>query len=511
MFAGRLIVWFQLLTSVRGFHLSVALYLLVLWALRSTLFAGTGGDDAEQLIFSQRWALGYGIGNPPLFTWLTAIGIEIFGTAVGVVEAIKFLSLALTYVLLYRAARHILSDEKLAALAALSPIALYHLGWDAILGFTHSITLIAAIAGFYLCLLKLGDDHRWRSHLLLGLVGGLGLLTKYNFGLIALAPLIAAAFDANFRRQFASVKFFAACLLAAALFAPHAYWISQHLPELSVFAQDRLADNSLSNSLSKSVHGGFRSLGAALNSLLPLLIFLLVLFPKAFWKDGSQGHENSRQRNLLGRAYVILGVLFVAGIVIFDIAKMRTHVFFLLILLPLYIFARIEAAELSIQKQYVFAALIGVLALCVPVGLVAKFALYPKTQFDTNMHIPYRALAERLRAAGFKTGTIFADGYPYSLGGNLRRFFPNSRIVSSKHAAFRPAHHSQTGQCLVVGSPHKRARDWPVAMKQLANTYFQAALPFGLKPKKKSAETTPPSDKPFELFYYLTDGHGHCK
>jgi len=52
MFAGRLIVWFQLLTSVRGFHLSVALYLLVLWALRSTLFAGTGGGDAGQLIFS---------------------------------------------------------------------------------------------------------------------------------------------------------------------------------------------------------------------------------------------------------------------------------------------------------------------------------------------------------------------------------------------------------------------------------------------------------------------------
>ncbi|MDA0656870.1 MAG: glycosyltransferase family 39 protein [Proteobacteria bacterium] len=511
MFAARLIVWFQFLTSARGFHLSVALYLLALWALRSTLFAGTGGDDAEQLIFSQRWALGYGIGNPPLFTWLTTIGGAIFGTALGVVEAIKFLSLALTYLLLYKAARHILSDEKLAALAALSPIALYPLGWDAILGFTHSITLIAAIAGFYLCLLKLADDHRWRSHLLLGLVGGLGLLTKYNFGMIALSLLIAAAFDANFRRQFTSVKFFAACLLAAMLFAPHAYWIAQHLPELALFAKDRLADNSLLNSLSKSVHGVFRSLGAALNFLLPLLIFLLVLFPKAFWQGGAQDHENSRQRNLLGRAYAILGALFVAGIVIFGIAKMRTHIFFLLILLPLYVFARIEAAGLSIKKQYIFAALIGVLALGVPVGLVAKFALYPKTQFDTNMHIPYRALAESFKAAGFKAGTIFADGYPYALGGNLHRFFPNSRIISSKHVAFRPSRHSESGQCLVVWSPHKRARDWPVAMERLANTYFQAALPPALKPKKISAETVPPSGKPFELFYYLTDGHGHCR
>jgi len=404
--------WHQWITSPRGFYISVVFYLCAVWALRSSLFAGVGGDDAEQLIFSQRWALGYGTGNPPLYTWAAILLNAVFGVGIGATEALKFGLLATTYVLLYQAARLLFTDVRIVALAALTPVAFYFVAWEAVLGFTHSIALIAMVAGFYLCLLKLETDSRWRAYLWLGLIGGLGLLAKYNFGLIAIALLAAAATDTAYRRKFMSLKFALACLLAAAIFAPHAYWMAHHLEELGVFTRDRLMDDTMNSAVAKRLQGIFLTLRGALNFLLPLLIFLVPLFSKAFLPSGTGTNLNARQHRIIGRTYLIVGLLILAGILLFGIAKIRAHVFFIMILFPLFIFARIEAMEFSPLRHRLYAVCITIVALLVPAGLIVKFAVYPQSRFDTNLHISYATLAGKLQDAGFKKGTIFADGYP---------------------------------------------------------------------------------------------------
>jgi hypothetical protein len=151
-------------------------------------------------------------------------------------------------------------------------------------------------------------------------------------------------------------------------------------------------------------------------------------------------------------------------------------------------------------------------AILIPLGLCAKYALYPKTKFDTNMHIPYAAFAKDLKRAGFETGTIIADGYPYALGGNLKRFFPQARVISTKHAkVVPPSAKDGTGKCLVVWSAEKRAANWPKVMKEAANRDFAAGLPETLAPARLSHPTLPPSGKPFDLFYYLAKGEGGCR
>ncbi|HAT35519.1 MAG TPA: hypothetical protein DCS82_07375 [Rhodospirillaceae bacterium] len=503
--------WYIWLTSTRGFHLSVALYLAGLWIIRTNLFAGTGGDDAEQLVFSQSWALGYGVGNPPLFTWATIVLTGIFGVGVGVVEGLKFLLLAATYCLLYRAGCLLFQDSKNAALAALSPITFYYVGWDSVLGFTHSVALIAVLAGFYFTLLRLDERSGWLDFLALGILGGLGLLTKYNFALIALALLIAAATDATYRKRFASAKFAAACVLAAAIFAPHGVWLLEQSAELGRFAEDRLADKTLISFAAKAVHGIIQALSGAVNFVLPLLAILLGLFFSAFWRAGPLEHENLRHRRILAGAYMLLAGFVLIAILLSGAVKVRDHLFFILILLPLYGFARVEAASLPVRRHHLFAAVIGIVALAIPLVLAGKFLLYPVTKSDTNLHIPYGEIATEIKKAGFDRGTILADGYPYALGGNLRRFFPDARIVSTKHARFRPPLDEKKGQWLIVWSPHKRAGDWAQVMKDLANRYFGAGLPPSLRSRKIAAPTVPSSDQPFELFYYLTEGKGRCR
>jgi hypothetical protein len=67
--------------------------------------------------------------------------------------------------------------------------------------------------------------------------------------------------------------------------------------------------------------------------------------------------------------------------------------------------------------------------------------------------VPYTELAEKLREQGFRQGTIVvSDAH---IGGNLRRFFPDSRIVISdpESVPTKP----------VAGDPGKVALVWPVA------------------------------------------------
>ena len=60
-------------------HATLAGVILWCWFLRSFVFAGVGPDDAEQLIFSQSFDLGYSTGNPPLITCLVILFQQIFG------------------------------------------------------------------------------------------------------------------------------------------------------------------------------------------------------------------------------------------------------------------------------------------------------------------------------------------------------------------------------------------------------------------------------------------------
>lgn len=71
----------------------------------------------------------------------------------------------------------------------------------------------------------------------------------------------------------------------------------------------------------------------------------------------------------------VLAGLVLLGILVFGVAKIRPHLFFILILLPLYGFARIEAAALPARRHQLFAAALGIVALAIPLGLGAKYLL----------------------------------------------------------------------------------------------------------------------------------------
>ncbi len=124
MFAGALERNAKALSSTRGFVLCVGLYMLWLFAFRGFLFPAASGDDAEQLLFSQSFAWGYDLRNPPLYTWLVIASQQIFGVTIHSVAFVKFTAMFLMYFFLRHGALSVLGEGRLASVAALSPLAL---------------------------------------------------------------------------------------------------------------------------------------------------------------------------------------------------------------------------------------------------------------------------------------------------------------------------------------------------------------------------------------------------
>src|SRR5262245_55290931 len=124
----------------RIFLILLALYLAAHAAIRLELSRSLEFDEAEQLVFVQSPTLGYSA-QPPLYTWALFPLVQVFGTNVFALTLLKIGLLGAMYLLLYRVARHVLGDERLACLAAFSPLLVPCFGWEAIRMMTHTALL----------------------------------------------------------------------------------------------------------------------------------------------------------------------------------------------------------------------------------------------------------------------------------------------------------------------------------------------------------------------------------
>lgn len=149
-------------------------------------------DDTEAAVHVQVFQLYYSLRNPPLFNWLFYGLIEVFGLNVFTIQLLKtvlligagiFLYVTLRPAFRHRAALH-------AAIASYGATAFY--GWDIFQQFSHTVTLIFAMALTLWALMRIVRMGRTIDYAFLGLGLGLGILSKYLFALYFIALLIAA-------------------------------------------------------------------------------------------------------------------------------------------------------------------------------------------------------------------------------------------------------------------------------------------------------------------------------
>jgi 4-amino-4-deoxy-L-arabinose transferase-like glycosyltransferase len=403
----------------------IAAYFGLQVVLRLTLGSSLELDEAEQMVLGQRLQAGY-TGQPPLYTWLQIGFFAIFGQGVLALALLKNLLLFLTYAGTYFAARTLGLHGALAAAAALSLLLLTDIGWESQRDLTHSVlvTSIAALTLWLGCVMVAGLPQP-RHYLLLGLLIGLGTLSKLNY-LFFLAALICALFSID-RRLILRPAFVLSVVLAAALLSPYATWVS----EAPAVATSSLAKLDTAGPVGLGdIAPNLATLAGALAQFCVLFVVLFLALVRVWprgWSPLRGGGRAAPTLLLLRLFWFALAILF-AYVVVSGAATFRGRWLMpLLFYLPVLFFALAPAATFTETIRRRYARLLLTVALLVSVGLLARVYLGPLFDKFAKPHFPAAALAQALdRQAGPGLPIVAMDS---QIAGNLRHQLP-ARFVS---------------------------------------------------------------------------------
>jgi 4-amino-4-deoxy-L-arabinose transferase-like glycosyltransferase len=450
------IAWLERLGAAllerRRFTLAVALYFLTLLAIQGFLFPGGVNDDSEQLLYSQSFQFGYGLRNPPFYTWLVIAVQSVLGVNLASLALVKFMLLSATYLLVAAAAGRTFGDQPAGIAAAFALSGIYFVAWDAVRNYTHSVLLICMIALTFYALLRILEEARWWWYILLGLAIGAGTLAKYNYLLFAGALLGSALVDPDFRRRLLDRRLVITFGVAALILSP---FVLYALDQSGIGPRPigRKQDTGLATAPLTAIQAGLAHLvHATVSFLLPLVALLPIFFWPAFRRLSlpvDAPMDNTRRvMAWLGRALLIQ---FACVFVLELLVAPRIHIYFIFILFPVWFLARARLAGVTEAAFRRFAGTMALVALIVPVAILVKFATDPlKESRKPYVNLPYPALAQALKAAGFTGGTVYAWDESYGISGNLRLYLPDARYFTPNFAHYTPPARPIPGQCLAI-------------------------------------------------------------
>jgi len=195
--------------------------------IQMTVTGSLERDEAEIVYLTQRLQLGYGT-QPPLYAWLQWLAFSMFGLNLFALALLKVLILLALYLGMYRAARPLIGVH--GALAAAASLVLFpQIGWESLRDLTHSVLLTSvacATLWCYFAVLRKPDAGRYA---LFGLLVGLGLQTKYNFGIFLAGLVCATLLVREHRDVLWNRKVVIAAGAAFLVFLPHGAWLRQNL------------------------------------------------------------------------------------------------------------------------------------------------------------------------------------------------------------------------------------------------------------------------------------------
>lgn len=182
-------------------------------------------DEAQYWFWSLTPDWGY-YSKPPMVAWMIAATTWLLGNdGVLAVKLASPLAYAITSLVIYRLALRFEWPERTAFWCALLFLTMPGVTLSSGLISTDPF-LLMFWALFMLCFWEARLGNQWRWWLATGLMGGLGLLSKYN---MAFAALGVGLWALMYRRSLlASPRLYVGALLAALMFLPNILWNLRH-------------------------------------------------------------------------------------------------------------------------------------------------------------------------------------------------------------------------------------------------------------------------------------------
>jgi 4-amino-4-deoxy-L-arabinose transferase-like glycosyltransferase len=182
-------------------------------------------DEAQYWTWAKSLAWGY-YSKPPVIAAIIAGTTALFGDGELAIKSGALLLYPLTTLLVYALALR-LYDRRVAFWSALAFFTLPGVAFSSVIISTDVALFTSWTAACY-GLLRALENNQWRWWLLVGLAGGVGLLTKYTMGIFAVSTLLYLGLTPTLRAQLRNPRLYLAALLSALIFAPNLWWNHLH-------------------------------------------------------------------------------------------------------------------------------------------------------------------------------------------------------------------------------------------------------------------------------------------
>ncbi|WP_088343525.1 MULTISPECIES: glycosyltransferase family 39 protein [Rhodomicrobium] len=396
--------------------LFILTYFTAQFLIRVTLSGNLEIDEA-QFVGETYLALGYGNSHPPLYNWLVAGCVWLMGGywPAGV-ALLKNLLLAGTYLLGFDIARRVTGRALTGLILVASFLLLPQVVWKSQITLAHTTLVMFAVVAVLHAVVCIAERPDARNYLWLGLAAAIGGLAKYNFFLMLVAILIAAASIPYLRARLFTRKLAYSIALFAVLFAPHLIWAAQNIAQ----STQRMAKLERSNDLFGGIDIPWLGLDGFLASLValaawtgPLLLawFAIRHFSTAKPEEPSPPSSERTQAfmQLFGRSAAIGLGTFLAIVLFGDLHTVFERYFTpILITVPLWLVLAwpMEGhgrAPLHFLRLGALVALLMVTAWPAWIGFGREQLAYPYESFAATIGErasgPFAILAQQRRAA----------------------------------------------------------------------------------------------------------------
>jgi 4-amino-4-deoxy-L-arabinose transferase-like glycosyltransferase len=365
-------------------------------------------DQAEQLVLSQDLALGYGE-QPPLYSWIVHGLFSLTGPSLWALRGIKVALLTALIYGAYLVSRRLGLDGARLGAALLGFALIPQLAWEAQRDLTHSVlaTVLSMWTLWAFLALRPGPGNL-RGYLVLGLLVGLGLLSKYNYVVFTAALFLAALASPGHRARVLHPGILLSALAAAVVVLPHLGWALAH-PQLAV--EDTLREAGVPR------WTGLADLGqATLAFLAPLL-----LVAGLSWRRWAEGDRPSGDLAFLWTLCASVLVLLVLFVLVSGAENVKDRW-----LQPLLFFMPIAVASMARVRPRALIAASLVLWAAAALLLPGRTLLSEWTGKVSRPNLPYAKIADGLRGEIRQPGLIVSDSQ--LVAGNMRLAFPASRV-----------------------------------------------------------------------------------
>ena len=170
---------------------ATAVYFAVQMTQRLALEGTLEADEAEMLLLGRDWAWGYGP-QPPLYNWMQSLVFSIVGPGTLGLIVLKNFGLWLAATGMWFAMRQAFCDRRAATAAALSLAFLPNILWEFQRATSHSVALLVAICWTLWAWFRLMARQDLWGWMTLGIIMGLGGLSKWNYWAVPAGLAIAS-------------------------------------------------------------------------------------------------------------------------------------------------------------------------------------------------------------------------------------------------------------------------------------------------------------------------------